>query len=746
MAGGVQGAYLSVWAPRAATVVKCLVIDVANGQVAPKGDVFNTVVQITCSPGFKLNGAQQLRCEDGSWTPNVPTCEPVKCPAIDGQVAPKEVVFDTVVQITCSPGYKLNGPQQLRCGADGSWTPGVPTCEPVVQTNKQCGEPRKYPDKLLDNKYLLALVFRHGDKIVYKCAPGHMQAGGSPISFCMDGQWTALNLKCSPHAADISVTGSSVKCPIIDVPHGFVVNAKGSLREAVSNSVVRITCSPGFRLNGASQLRCGADGSWTPSVPTCSPHAADISVAGSAVKCPVIDVPHGFVVNAKGSLREAVLNTVVRITCSPGFRLNGASQLRCGADGSWTPNVPTCEPGSPHPADISVAGSAVKCPIIDVPHGFVVNAKGSLREAVLNTVVRITCSPGFRLNGASQLRCGADGSWTPNVPTCKPVTCPIIDVANGLVLYAKGSPRGTVFNTVQITCSPGFRLNGASQLRCGTDGSWTPSVPTCEPVKCPVINITNGVVMTNTKGSLHEAVFDTIVQITCSPGFRLNGASQLRCGADGSWTPNVPTCKLGSPHAADISVSGSSVKCPIIDVPHGFVVNAKGSPLEAVNTVVQITCSPGFSLNGTAQLRCGADGSWTPSVPTCEPVQCPVINITNGVVMTNTKGSPLEAVFDTTVQITCSPGYKLNGTQQLRCGADGSWTPSVPTCEQVTCSTPVVANGVLTNGESPSYKPKDTVIFMCREGFDMTGSPYVTCGLDGQWQDLPRCLNQMQKP
>lgn len=57
----------------------------------------------------------------------------VKCPAIfiaNGRVSPKAVVFNTVVQITCVPGFKLNGGRKLRCGADGSWMPNVPTCEP----------------------------------------------------------------------------------------------------------------------------------------------------------------------------------------------------------------------------------------------------------------------------------------------------------------------------------------------------------------------------------------------------------------------------------------------------------------------------------------------------------------------------------------------------------------------------------------------------------------------------------------
>ncbi|XP_051954128.1 beta-2-glycoprotein 1-like [Xyrauchen texanus] len=103
-------------------------------------------------------------------------------------------------------------------------------------------------------------------------------------------------------------------------------------------------------------------------------------------------------------------------------------------------------------------------------------------------------------------------------------------------------------------------------------------------------------------------------------------------------------------------------------------------------------------------------------------------------------------MFNTVVQITCSPGFSLNGAQQLRCGADGSWTPNVPTCEPVfqspesmTCSAPVVENGVIKGGAKPSYEPNDTVSIICKAGCRMIGASVAKCGPDGQWQGLPRC-------
>ncbi|XP_051955491.1 E-selectin-like [Xyrauchen texanus] len=167
------------------------------------------------------------------------------------------------------------------------------------------------------------------------------------------------------------------------------------------------------------------------------------------------------------------------------------------------------------------------------------------------------------------------------------------------------------------------------------------------------------------------------------------------------------------------------------------IANGQATPQDVVvNTIVTITCFPGFKLNGASKVTCGADGSWTPSVPTCVPVsavKCPVLAIANGLVSTPT------CSCNSGVTITCAPGFKLNGASKLTCGEDGSWSPSVPNCEPVTCSRPVVTNGVLKSGAKSSYKHRDTVTIACKTGCSLTGASVAKCGSDGQWQSLPQC-------
>ncbi|XP_051954496.1 sushi, von Willebrand factor type A, EGF and pentraxin domain-containing protein 1-like [Xyrauchen texanus] len=708
-----------------AGMVKCPAIFVANGQVSTQAVVFNTVVQITCAPGLKLNGGQKLRCgADGSLMPNVPTCKPVTCPDIyvaNGEVAPQAVVFNTVVQITCSPGFSLNGAQQLRCGADGSWTSNVPTCEPVFQSPESvtCSAP------VVENGVVKGGAkpsYEPNDTVIIKAGCHCVEPEDSPQMQLDDGRSKSVfkkgqdvEFKCDP---GYTLAKGIVKCPAISVANGQV-----STQAVVFNTVVQITCAPGFKLNGGQKLRCGADGSWIPNVPTCKP-----------VKCPSIVITNGRV-----SPQAVLFNAVVQITCAPGFKLNGAQQVRCGADGFWTPNIPTCEP--------------VKCPVVVVANGVAAPQAVSFKA-----VVQIFCDRGFVLNGAQLIRCGADGSWTPNIPTCEPVTCPDIYVANGEV-----APQAVVFNNVvQITCSPGFSLNGAQQLRCGADGSWMSNVPTCEPVTCPDIYVANGEV------APQAVVFNTVVQITCSPGFNLNGAQQLCCGADGSWMPNVPTCE--------------TVTCPDI-----YVANGQVAPQAVVfNTVVQITCSPGFNLNGAQQLRCGADGSWMPNVPTCEPVfqspesvNCSAPVVENGVIKGGAKpsyepndtviiickagchmiecqkecGEPLvypemqlvgcygtKSGFNNgqVVNYKCAPGYTPTGGSPISHCMEGHWSPLKMKCLVVKCPAISVANGQV----SPQAVVFNTVVqITCAPGFKLNGAQQVRCGADGSWMPkVPTCV------
>lgn len=60
----------------------------------------------------------------------------------------------------------------------------------------------------------------------------------------------------------------------------------------------------------------------------------------------------------------------------------------------------------------------------------------------------------------------------------KEITCSS-PVVNNSVKSGREVSVHHVGDTINITCSTGFQLDGAQQLTCGSDGQWQPKLPQC---------------------------------------------------------------------------------------------------------------------------------------------------------------------------------------------------------------------------------------------------------------------------
>ncbi|KAA0706581.1 P-selectin CD62 antigen-like family member P [Triplophysa tibetana] len=211
---------------------------------------------------------------------------------------------------------------------------------------------------------------------------------------------------------------------------------------------------------------------------------------------------------------------------------------------------------------------------------------------------------------------------------------------------------------------------------------------------------------------------DDNVEYNCAPGYRRTGGSRISFCKEGRWTPSDLTCEM--------------VKCPDIKI-----INSKQfSKIVRYNTTVDITCEQGFILRGAQHLRCELNGSWTPDVPTCEPVRCSAPLMVNGKIQSGVKQhyKPLE-----NLTVSCTEGYDLIGLSLVTCGSDGQWQ-RLPECRpEVRCSAPLMVNGKIQSGVKLHYKPLENVTVSCTEGYDLIGSSLVTCGPQGQWERLPEC-------
>lgn len=89
------------------------------------------------------------------------------------------------------------------------------------------------------------------------------------------------------------------------------------------------------------------------------------------------------------------------------------------------------------------------------------------------------------------------------------------------------------------------------------------------------------------------------------------------------------------------------------------------------------TCEEGYEMIGRAQLACDIDERWNGPPPRCEAIHCePAVAIDNGIFTSINNVS----VYGTIIQYECNYGFKLVGSQQLACMANGQYDNVPPAC------------------------------------------------------------------
>ncbi|XDB58362.1 hypothetical protein AB1E18_011775 [Capra hircus] len=99
-------------------------------------EIFGTdVVEYECQEGYTLVGEARISCTFINWSPLAPQCKAVcQKPEISNgklSVEKDQYVTPENVIITCDPGYRMVGSQNIFCSENKSWSPDVPKCEKV---------------------------------------------------------------------------------------------------------------------------------------------------------------------------------------------------------------------------------------------------------------------------------------------------------------------------------------------------------------------------------------------------------------------------------------------------------------------------------------------------------------------------------------------------------------------------------------------------------------------------------------
>jgi CUB/sushi domain-containing protein len=172
------------------------------------------------------------------------------------------------------------------------------------------------------------------------------------------------------------------------------------------------------------------------------------------------------------------------------------------------------------------------------------------------------------------------------------------------------------------------------------------------------------------------------------------------------WSETEPTCVVRR-------------ECSEPELEHGIVeVSSNRIPY------VIYRCERGYEHRGSLRQNCDLiTGRWDGSPPTCEKlIDCGHPgNITNGAV-TVSQGTH-EGTY---ARYMCDDRYLLNGTYSRRCGSDGRWGGTEPTCEvQRECPEPELEHGIV----EVSSNRIPYVIYRCERGYEHRGSLRQNCDL-----------------
>ncbi|XP_066271288.1 complement receptor type 1-like [Branchiostoma lanceolatum] len=641
-----------------------------NGARTPSTEARNCqdVVTFTCDQCYNLAGSTSATCQaNGLWSANLPTCNRVQCPPLgaltNGARTPSTEARNCqdVVTFTCDQCYNLAGSTSATCQTNGQWSANLPTCNRV-----QC-PPLGAPTNGARTPSTGARNCQ--DVVSFTCNTGYVLNGAASVTCQADTTWTRPVPTCTP-----------VQC------QGLTAPANGALSTTARTyqTQVTTTCNAGYTLNGVATTTCQANMAWSNAVPTCTPRP-----------CPTLTAPTN---GALSPLGPHAYPTTVTFTCNSGYARNGAETTTCQTDGRWSNPRPTCTPG--------------QCPELTAPtNGARTPPTGATS---FQSVVTFTCNTGYVMNGAASVTCQADTTWTAPVPTCAPVQCPALTA----LAFGSRSTEATSYQTVvTFTCNTGYTLNGNANTRCQADRTWTNAVPACTPVQCPARTApANGAVSSTAIGRYQD-----VVTFTCNQCYNLAGSTSITCQANGEWSANQQTC--------------NRVQCPRLAAPTN---GARTPSTEARNCqdVVTFTCNTGYELDGASSVTCQANQQWSAPIPTCRPVQCPELTAPPFGSL-----SPVGATsYQDVVNFNCNPGYTLNGATSATCQANRAWSNAVPTCTPVQCPMVVApANGARTP-PTGARNYQNVVTFTCDPGYVLNGAASVTCQANQQWsRPIPTC-------
>uniref|UniRef100_A0A663MBZ1 Sushi domain-containing protein n=1 Tax=Athene cunicularia TaxID=194338 RepID=A0A663MBZ1_ATHCN len=582
--------------------------------------------------------------------------------------------YNSVVEYVCRPGYVRSSSTRntLVCGRNSKWHGSKEMCTP---------KPCSYPGEP-DNGRLIqtgTLVF------------------GSSVNFTF--------LSCS-----FPPLSPAIPClPPPEIANGQHSGAGKALFEYGAS--VTYWCNKvqrggrPFSLLGDDSIFCtttdNVNGVWNKPAPECK-----------VVNCERPHVENGKLLS--GYRADYTYGDTVMFDCNFRYTLTGSGTSTCQENDRWDPPLPLCQLSScDDPPDVFNA----------------VKAKLAGNLFPVDTVVTYECREGYQFSPGEttrHIKCLPEFTWTEAPHSCERVRCQSPDLKNGKPVHIWEVKDNYVYgDRLEIMCDDGYAFKGRSNnvmLQCNSDGRWDPAVPECVPEpRCPKPDTAHGREVYNSK---NDYTVGTRLRLACDLGYVLRGQDVTECQADKTWFPPLPFCDKACG--------------PPPQVPNGQHSGA-GREQFSYGAEVTYSCAEGLSLIGDASIYCTSDDGvnleWSGPAPECRVVRCPKPAVERGRMTPQRFTFPYGAA----VKFSCDEGFVLQGDAESRCLADGTWHPPLPTCQPVQCPRPLRQEDLTIYSSQLTFEVNETLSFYCKRDVYRQVSSSSTCSSNGTWKPPVTC-------
>ncbi|XP_044001596.1 sushi, von Willebrand factor type A, EGF and pentraxin domain-containing protein 1-like [Aphidius gifuensis] len=546
----------------------------------------------------------------------------------------------------------------------------------------------------------------------------------------------------------------------LNYPSNFIINITNDKSE------LHISCQTGYKIayNNDNykhyKKKCLKNGSWE---------------SYDDIICQKIYCGHPeYINNGQINGQSFYHDDLITYTCDEGFNIYGNNSRVCNDDGNWSGKSPSCIGVICN--DIGMIDNG-EIKIID-KQLMANDDSENLKIIQAGQSIEFNCHMGFKLIGNNTLTCNESGQWNFDKPICYPVGCLTPKIPShssiNISLDLTEKPLDVYeFNDIlEIFCDNGFKFDVDDNqseyeyLKCHENGSWIGSIPNCIPLRCPLPNITNGII----KNIPEETVPGEKLKIECHDGYELHNNTNIYCEETEKWSQEIPICiikkcqNITSHIIAGLFVAKSNINnnnlnnyrlaiigdkyndkliLHCVNEDNNFVFNLTNGLIKKYHEIMWICDENGNWMLQDIHLNDEELKELLVVENLCSGVTCqPPILSTNVILIDKNNSSVNKETtiwkINSTVKYKCKNGFILEGVDVSTCMSTGLWS-GFALCRPGNCTDPLklqnaetIANGNYQIGKIIQYK--------CLPGHRLVGQGTSECLANGKWSIIQgRC-------